>query len=107
MAGRLTEQNVVTETSFQVGRIDEYGIVLSSSDGQGTRYVVWEVLGQLAEQIRKGDFNKYSMPDADHPTRVQFSGDAMLFSLLRRVGLVEDVLENNRITFSVSSEVFQ
>ena len=103
----VTKQNIVTGVPFLTGRLDEYGIVLSASQGPGTRYVVWEVLGDLLKQIQSGDFNKYLMPDAGYPVRIPFSGDAMLFSLLRLAGFVVDVVENNQLKFSVSSEVLQ
>ncbi len=105
--GNITKQNIVTGIPFNISRVDEYGIVLSANQGLGTRYVVWEVLGNLLKQIQNGDFNRYLMPDAGYPTRIPFSGDAMLFSLLRLAGFVMDIVENNQLKLSVSPEVLQ
>ena len=98
---RSTERNVVTEVPFRIERIDEYGIVLSDTEIAGTRYVVWEVLTELLQRIRSREFDRYLMPDDGYPNRIPFSGDAILFSLMRLAELVRERVENNQLQFLV------
>jgi hypothetical protein len=45
------------------------------------------------------------MPDDVYPTQVPFSGDSILFSLLRRIGVVTDRVVGNQLQFSVAPEL--
>jgi hypothetical protein len=99
------ERNDVKGTTFAVGKMDEYGIVLPDPERSGKRYVVWEVWIDLLRRVRVGEFNKYLMPDDGHPTLVPFAGDPIVFSLLRRIAAITESISDNRIQFSVDAEL--